>query len=179
MLMLTVLQSVISVFYPLAHVRIHIYMPIKIFSRVLWKFKKILKIQTLNHCVRHLCIVWQSHNINMVGEDDADCSVDFRESEAGKNVPHEDVSSDAKDMLDIGSAMEVLTRVDLDLAYSSEKLVNLDTLMMHVWAWENEFQALATDDISVDCIEKAVAFDLLSGILDSEWRLNCTIQKSL
>lgn len=112
--------------------------------------------------------VWQSHNINMVGEDGADFYVDIGDSESGKSVPNEDISSDAKDMLDIGSAMEVLTRVDLDLAYSSEKLVNLDTLMMHVWAWENEFEALATDDISVDCIEKAVAFDLLSGILDSE-----------
>ncbi|XP_017222939.1 WPP domain-interacting tail-anchored protein 2 [Daucus carota subsp. sativus] len=106
----------------------------------------------------------------MAGEDGEDFYVDIGDSESGKNAAREDMSSDSKDMLDIGSAMEALTRVDLDLAYSSEKLVNLDTLMMHVWAWEKEFEALATDDISVDCIEKALAYDLLSGILESEVR---------
>lgn len=106
----------------------------------------------------------------MSGEGSSDLYADIGDSESGNNVGHEDISSDSKDMLDIGSAMEALTRVDLDLAYASEKLVNLDTLMMHVWAWENEFEALATDDISVDCIEKALAYDLLSGILDSEVR---------
>lgn len=108
--------------------------------------------------------VWQFHNINMSGEGSSDLYADIGDSESGNNVGHEDISSDSKDMLDIGSAMEALTRVDLDLAYASEKLVNLDTLMMHVWAWENEFEALATDDISVDCIEKALAYD--RSILD-------------
>lgn len=112
-----------------------------------------------------------TNNIKMVGENYAALNIDVGDPESGKNVLHEDIASDAKDMMDIGSAMEVLTRVDLDLAYSSEKLVNLDTLMMHVWAWENDFEALATDDISADCIEKALAFDLLSGILDSEVRV--------
>lgn len=106
----------------------------------------------------------------MVGEYYETLKTDDIDPESGKNELQEDMASDAKDMMDIGSAMEVLTRVDLDLAYSSEKLVNLDTLMMHVWAWENDFEALATDDISVDCIEKALAFDFLSGILDSEVR---------
>lgn len=77
---------------------------------------------------------------------------------------------DAKDMGEIGSAMEVLTKVDLDLAYSSEKLLNLETLLMHVLAWENDFEAMAEDNISVDCIEKALTFDFLSAILDSEVR---------
>ncbi|KAM7487549.1 hypothetical protein LguiB_025033 [Lonicera macranthoides] len=77
---------------------------------------------------------------------------------------------DAKGMGEIGSAMEVLTKVDLDLAYSSEKLLNLETLLMHVLVWENDFEAMAEDDISVDCIEKALTFDFLSAILDSEVR---------
>uniref|UniRef100_A0A162A5P8 WIT1/2 N-terminal helical bundle domain-containing protein n=1 Tax=Daucus carota subsp. sativus TaxID=79200 RepID=A0A162A5P8_DAUCS len=110
--------------------------------------------------------VWHSHNIYMAGKDGEDFYVDIGDSESGKNVAREDMSS--KDMLDTGNAMEALTRVDLDLAYSSEKSVNLDTLMMHVWAWEKEFEALATDDISVDCIEKALAYDFFSGILESE-----------
>ncbi|XP_017251917.2 uncharacterized protein LOC108222506 [Daucus carota subsp. sativus] len=119
-----------------------------------------------------ISLVWHSHNIYMAGKDGEDFYVDIGDSESGKNVAREDMSS--KDMLDTGNAMEALTRVDLDLAYSSEKSVNLDTLMMHVWAWEKEFEALATDDISVDCIEKALAYDFFSGILESEWRLNCT-----
>lgn len=91
-------------------------------------------------------------------------NIDVGDPESGKFL------CDAKDMGEIGSAMEVLTRVDLDLAYSSEKLLNLETLLMHVLAWENDFEAMAEDDISVDCIEKALTFDLLSAILDSEVR---------
>uniref|UniRef100_A0A175YKH4 WIT1/2 N-terminal helical bundle domain-containing protein n=1 Tax=Daucus carota subsp. sativus TaxID=79200 RepID=A0A175YKH4_DAUCS len=102
----------------------------------------------------------------MAGKDGEDFYVDIGYSESGKNVAREDMSS--KDMLDTGNATEALTRVDLDLAYSSEKSVDLDTLMMHVWAWEKEFEGLATDDISIDCIEKALAYDLFSGILESE-----------
>lgn len=83
---------------------------------------------------------------------------------------HEGISSDAKDMEEIGSAMEVLTNLDLELAYSSEKLGNLENLLMHVLSWENDFEAMAADSISVECVEKALTFDLLSGILDSEVR---------
>lgn len=122
----------------------------------------------LNHSNFCTFAVWHSHNIYMARKDGEDFYVDIGDSESGKNVAREDMSS--KDMLDTGNAMEALTRVDLDLAYSSEKSVNLDTLMMHVWAWEKEFEALATDDISVDCIEKALAYDFFSGILESEVR---------
>ncbi|KAL1823080.1 hypothetical protein ACET3Z_009858 [Daucus carota] len=72
------------------------------------------------------CSVWQSHNIYMAGKDGEDFYVDIGDSKSGKNVAREDMSSDSKDMLDIGSAMEALTRVDLDLAYSFEKLFKLD-----------------------------------------------------
>ena len=62
----------------------------------------------------------------MAGKDGEDFYVDIGDSESGKNAAREDMSSDSKDMLDIGSAMEALTRVDLDLAYSFEKLFKLD-----------------------------------------------------
>ncbi|KAL5974419.1 hypothetical protein ACLOJK_031084 [Asimina triloba] len=70
----------------------------------------------------------------------------------------------------LGSSGEVLTRVDLDLAYSSEKLLNLDILLMHVEARAGDYEALFMDseEVSAESIEKALEFDILSGILDSE-----------
>lgn len=84
----------------------------------------------------------------------------------------EGITFDSKDVGEIGSAMEVLTGVDLDLAYSSEKLVNLDKLLMHVMASENDLEAMALDNnnSSIILIEKAFVFDFLSGFLDSEVR---------
>ncbi|GMP93625.1 hypothetical protein CsSME_00043379 [Camellia sinensis var. sinensis] len=84
----------------------------------------------------------------------------------------EGVTFDSNDVGEIGSAMEVLTGVDLDLAYSSEKLVNLDKLLMHVMASENDLEAMALDNnnSSIILIEKAFVFDFLSGFLDSEVR---------
>ncbi|XP_072993394.1 WPP domain-interacting tail-anchored protein 1-like [Typha latifolia] len=69
-----------------------------------------------------------------------------------------------------GSPMEVLTRVELDLAYSSEKLLNLDILLMEVAGRGTEFDALAlgNGDVSSASVVKAFEFDILSGILDSE-----------
>ncbi|XP_058115077.1 WPP domain-interacting tail-anchored protein 1-like isoform X2 [Magnolia sinica] len=70
----------------------------------------------------------------------------------------------------LGSSGEVLKRVDLDLAYSSEKLLNLKILLMHVEARASDYEALVieSEDVSADSIEKALEFDILSGILDSE-----------
>ncbi|CAL5325955.1 hypothetical protein CsSME_00005319 [Camellia sinensis var. sinensis] len=72
----------------------------------------------------------------------------------------------------VGTAGEVLTRVELDLACFSEKLVNLNILMMHVATRESDFEAFVSDKEHVlgDSIVKAIEFDLLSGILDSELR---------
>lgn len=84
----------------------------------------------------------------------------------------DDTDMNGKGMEELECAVKVLLSLDLDLAYSSEKLVNLHVLLMQVWARENVFEAMAMekDHISADSIEKALVFDLLSGILDSEVR---------
>ncbi|KAA8529289.1 hypothetical protein F0562_033912 [Nyssa sinensis] len=112
-----------------------------------------------------------SQNKRIIGMDSA-YNVVAGDPELGKIYRHEDGTYDSKDVGEIRSAMELLTRVDIDLAYSSEKLVNLDTLLMHVLAWENDFEAMAMEDDNIleELFEKALVFDLLSGILDSEVR---------
>ncbi|XVE78610.1 hypothetical protein DITRI_Ditri13aG0160000 [Diplodiscus trichospermus] len=71
---------------------------------------------------------------------------------------------------ELGRASEMLTRLELDLACSSEKLVNLSVLTMHVATRETDFESFMSekDYMLVDSVEKALEFDLLSGILDSE-----------
>ncbi|XP_048428094.1 WPP domain-interacting tail-anchored protein 2 isoform X2 [Pyrus x bretschneideri] len=68
--------------------------------------------------------------------------------------------------------MKVLTKVDLDLAYSSEKLANLHVPLMYLLAQQNDLEAMATANnyILADFIEKVLVFNLLSSILDSEVR---------
>uniref|UniRef100_A0A5B6ZQN1 WIT1/2 N-terminal helical bundle domain-containing protein n=1 Tax=Davidia involucrata TaxID=16924 RepID=A0A5B6ZQN1_DAVIN len=97
-------------------------------------------------------------------------NVDGGDPEFDKIYRHEGGTSETKDMGEIGNAMELLTGVDFDLAYFSEKLVNLDTLLMHVFALENDLEGMArgNDNSLDDLMEKALIFDLLSGILDSE-----------
>ncbi|KAK8508018.1 hypothetical protein V6N13_055483 [Hibiscus sabdariffa] len=65
-----------------------------------------------------------------------------------------------------------LDRINLDLACSNEKLVNLHVLLMLLLGWDNGPEAMSFEnsDISAQFIEKALAFDLLCGILDSELR---------
>ncbi|KAK9272354.1 hypothetical protein L1049_002725 [Liquidambar formosana] len=96
------------------------------------------------------------------------------EPEAGSNKVDilEGLSSHGGVMGELGSPNEVLTRLELDLACSSEKLVNLNILMMHVATRESDFEAFASekDNMSVDFLEKALEFDLLSGIFVSEVR---------
>ncbi|KAL7001385.1 hypothetical protein U1Q18_002535 [Sarracenia purpurea var. burkii] len=97
-------------------------------------------------------------------------NVDAGDPKWGEIYTHDGVTFDYKDEREIGTAMEVLTRADLDLAYSSEKSVNLDKLLMHVLACENDLEAMALDNniSSINLIEKALVFDFLSGFLDSE-----------
>lgn len=65
-----------------------------------------------------------------------------------------------------------LDRIDLDLACSNEKLVNLHVLLMLLLGWDKDLEEVAygSSDISAQFIEKALVFDLLCGILDSELR---------
>ncbi|KAI3452162.1 hypothetical protein Pfo_008827 [Paulownia fortunei] len=89
------------------------------------------------------------------------------------NIDSLEVVSSAGDMTcELESAAEILTRVELDLACSSEKLVNLDILVMHVASRENDFEAFALEEEHTleGPVEKALEFDLLYGFLDSEVR---------
>lgn len=65
---------------------------------------------------------------------------------------------------------EVLMRVHFDLAYSSEKFLNLQMLSMHVASRASDYEALSTENggASSETVEKALEFDILSGLLDSK-----------
>lgn len=99
-------------------------------------------------------------------------NVDTGDAEAESNKVNllGGVSFNGEVIGELGNAGEVLTRVELDLACSSEKLVNLSVLMMHVATRESDFEAFASEEEHMlsDSTEKALEFDLLSGILDSE-----------
>ncbi|KAL4639875.1 hypothetical protein ACB092_03G250300 [Castanea dentata] len=92
--------------------------------------------------------------------------------ESEKLYVHLGISSNENGVQEIERSKKILTNVDLDLAYSSEKLVNLHIILMYLLAHENDLQAMALEKnyVSTDSIEKALMFDLLSGILDSEVR---------
>ncbi|KAK6796855.1 hypothetical protein RDI58_004556 [Solanum bulbocastanum] len=98
--------------------------------------------------------------------------VNTNEVEAESNTVDslEVFSSNGNVMQEVGSVGEILTRLELDLACVSEKLVNLDLFVMHVETRESDFEAFASEKegTSNDIIEKAMEFDLLSGVLDSE-----------
>ncbi|XP_031278998.1 WPP domain-interacting tail-anchored protein 2 isoform X1 [Pistacia vera] len=89
-----------------------------------------------------------------------------------KTLSHGEISSSGKDVQEIERTMKVLTRVDLDLALSSEKLVNLHVLLMHLLARGDDLETMTMGNIHISAtsIEKALLYDLLSGILDSELR---------
>ncbi|OAY47421.1 hypothetical protein MANES_06G078200v8 [Manihot esculenta] len=97
-----------------------------------------------------------------------DYSIDNPESDRR----HEGFSSQGGGIRDIESFMEVRTKADADLAYSSEKLVNLHGLLIHLLAWDDDLEVVAMENsyISTTSFEKALVFDLLSGIFDSEVR---------
>ncbi|XP_008389359.2 WPP domain-interacting tail-anchored protein 2-like isoform X2 [Malus sylvestris] len=82
------------------------------------------------------------------------------------------VPSNESGVQELESSMKVLTKVDLDLAYSSEKLANLHVPLVYLLAQQSDLEAMATANnyILADFIEKVLAFNLLSSILDSEVR---------
>ncbi|KAL8227672.1 hypothetical protein R6Q57_015256 [Mikania cordata] len=81
---------------------------------------------------------------------------------------HEGTTSDPKEIGEIGISMEILTKVDLESAYTSEKLLNLENLMLYVLSWENGLEAMAVDDVSEEFVEESLKIDLLFSFLDSE-----------
>ncbi|KAJ4909707.1 WPP domain-interacting tail-anchored protein 2 [Raphanus sativus] len=63
----------------------------------------------------------------------------------------------------------MLTKLEMESAYTSEKLLNLHVLLMHLLAWDNDLERVGTlDSSSAASFEKALTFDLLCGILESE-----------
>ncbi|XP_055961355.1 WPP domain-interacting tail-anchored protein 1 isoform X2 [Mercurialis annua] len=88
-----------------------------------------------------------------------------QESESSKVDLIVEMSSNGEITSELGIADRFLTRMELNLACASEKLINLNILMMHVATKESEFETI-TSPVG-DSLE-ALEFDLLSGILDSE-----------
>lgn len=71
---------------------------------------------------------------------------------------------------ELESVGEVVTRFELDMACVCEKLANLNLLLMHVEAIENDFEAFVSElnPNPSDLYVKALTFDFLSGFLNSE-----------
>ncbi|MQL71870.1 hypothetical protein Taro_004194, partial [Colocasia esculenta] len=84
----------------------------------------------------------------------------------------EDILADGDGMSDTGNAREALTRIELHLAYCSDKVLNLDNLSVHVASILDDYEApnMENDLIFPDAIKKAFEFDILLGILNSELR---------
>ncbi|KAG6486856.1 hypothetical protein ZIOFF_055437 [Zingiber officinale] len=69
-----------------------------------------------------------------------------------------------------GNAAEALTRIELDVAYSSEKLLNLEILLMLVADRVNDFESWKMEhgDILAESVKKFFESDILCGILCTE-----------
>lgn len=79
-------------------------------------------------------------------------------------------STKENDIQDLDISLQAFTEIDHRLAYSSEKLVNLHILYIYLLARENDLEEIDsknTRDLE-NSFEKAMMFDLLSGILDFE-----------
>lgn len=70
------------------------------------------------------------------------------------------------------NALKVSSELDTNLAHSSEKLANLENLLLLVLASENDIEAIniENDNESAEFVEKAFTFDLLYAILSFELR---------
>lgn len=70
----------------------------------------------------------------------------------------------------VETSMESLTRVELDLAFASEKLLNLEMLVMEIARRATDFEPLTldTESVSSETAENAFELDTLYGILDAE-----------
>lgn len=107
----------------------------------------------------------------MAENDSAASASDFANPDMQKFL-HEGLPYNSKDAGELQNALKVSSEVDMTLAYSSDKLANLENLLLHVLAGENDIGTIDTedDDISVELIEKTLTFDLLAAILNLELR---------
>ncbi|XP_006391073.2 LOW QUALITY PROTEIN: WPP domain-interacting tail-anchored protein 2 [Eutrema salsugineum] len=80
----------------------------------------------------------------------------------------EALCSRSEEEQEIDGMLKMLTKLELDSAYTSEKLLNLHVLLMHLLAWDNDLEGMGTLDSSAASFEKALTFDLLCGVLESE-----------
>jgi len=78
------------------------------------------------------------------------------------------VSNGEHGKVKIDDFTNMLTRLEIDLAYSSEKLVNLDRYMTAVSFEDDRLGKMSKIEIPEEDIEKALIFDLLFGFIHSE-----------
>lgn len=85
---------------------------------------------------------------------------------------HEGLPYNSENDGDLQNALKVSSEVGMALAYSSEKLANLENLLSHVLAGEHDIEptGFEEDNISAEFIGKAFTFDLLYAILNFELR---------
>lgn len=99
-------------------------------------------------------------------------NVSCGEVEAESNIIDslEVVLSGGDTMHELESVAEILTRVELEIARSSEKLINLYILVTYVASRENDFEAFALEENHTleGPIVKALEFYFLHEFLDSE-----------
>ncbi|KAL6619524.1 hypothetical protein ACP70R_034663 [Stipagrostis hirtigluma subsp. patula] len=69
-----------------------------------------------------------------------------------------------------GSNIEIISRVELDLEFASEKLLNLEMLVMEIARRATDLEPLTFDNVSIssETAESAFELDNLNGILDAE-----------
>ncbi|KAK7407482.1 hypothetical protein VNO78_09434 [Psophocarpus tetragonolobus] len=93
------------------------------------------------------------------------------DSAFGKHYSLQGFSAKENDVQELES-LQAITEIDYRLAYFSEKLVNLHVLYVYLLAEESDLEAMESKNncILANLFEKAMTFDLLSGILDSEVR---------
>ncbi|KAL0463687.1 UNVERIFIED_CONTAM: WPP domain-interacting tail-anchored protein 2 [Sesamum latifolium] len=78
----------------------------------------------------------------------------------------------SEDGEELQNALRGSSEVDMTLAYLTEKLENLEHLLLLVLTGENDIEAIdiENDNVSAEVIEKAFTFDLLFAILNFELR---------
>ncbi|WCJ35752.1 WPP domain-interacting protein 2 [Euphorbia peplus] len=103
----------------------------------------------------------ESQNINYAFTGNPQNNVDYL---------HNGNSSNGGGMQNIESSIDILNRAGMRLTYSSEKLVNLHALLMHLLAQHKDFDVAPTENghTAAASVQKALVLDLLSTILDSE-----------
>lgn len=104
------------------------------------------------------------------------------EMESGINHSSDEASSNGGMMRELEHSVMVLTKVEMDIACSSEKLGNLNVLLMNAATRESELEAsLSVKEEIPD--EKILEFNFLCGVFDSEvnelGNFFCSLQKEI